>query len=234
MTPSEEKIMGEHFEYLKDLTAKNQVILAGPCFGLKIGIIILQVESEAEARAIMAKEPSVVQGVHKFEIYPMVVSLLTEYQSPNRYPKEVSDKVLQKEIIIKAKLEDVWNAWTTTEGVKSFFSENALVELRVGGPFEIYFLMDRPYGERGSEGCRILSYFPMEMLSFDWNAPPQFGELRTQHTQVILKFTPLDDNKIRINFYQHGWGKGANWDELYAYFDKAWDRVLENLRKRFE
>ncbi|SYZ72991.1 conserved hypothetical protein [Candidatus Zixiibacteriota bacterium] len=76
MTAAEEKIMAEHFKYLKDLTEKKKVILAGPCFGLRIGIIILQVESENEARTIMANEPSVVQGVHRYEIYPMTVSLL--------------------------------------------------------------------------------------------------------------------------------------------------------------
>ena len=30
-----------------------------------------------------------------------------------------------------------------------------------------------------------------------------------------------------------GWGDGGQWDQAYAYFDKAWDQVLGNLQKRF-
>ena len=30
-----------------------------------------------------------------------------------------------------------------------------------------------------------------------------------------------------------GWGSGDKWDQSFAYFDRAWGRVLENLAKRF-
>ncbi len=233
MTAEEEKIMSEHFDYLKNLTAAKKVILAGPCFGLRAGIIVLQTESEAEARQIMDSEPSVRQGVHKYELYPMVVSLLTDYQAPSRYPKEISDRVLKKEIVIPAPRADVWRAWTTTDGVKSFMSPEARVELRVGGPFEIYFVPSSPPGMRGSEGCRFLSFLPMEILSFEWNAPPQFGELRYQHTQVIMRFFDVPPDSTRLEFFQYGWGQGEKWDSVYSYFERAWGNVLENLRKRF-
>ncbi|MGB2980302.1 MAG: SRPBCC domain-containing protein, partial [Candidatus Zixiibacteriota bacterium] len=52
--------------------------------------------------------------------------------------KDQSDRILRKEIVVPATLEQVWNAWTTTGGVKTFFSSDAKVELAVGGPFEIY------------------------------------------------------------------------------------------------
>jgi len=232
MTPDEEKIMSEHFVYLKELTFEKKVILAGPCFGLKVGVIVLQTESEEEARRIMNHEPSVAKGLHKYEMYPMVVSLLTDYQSRERYPKEISDKVLRKEIVIPARRTEVWKAWTTTEGIKTFLTPEAKVELRIGGPMEVYFLLDAP-GQRGSEGCRFLSFLPEEILSFEWNAPPHFGEIRKQHTQVIMIFSEILTDSTRIDFYQYGWGKGEKWDSLYSYFDRAWGNVLENLRKRF-
>ncbi len=78
MTESEGKIMTKHFCYLKDLVAKKKVILAGPCFELRKGIVILQTESRQEARTIMDNDPSVKQGLHRYEIYPMKVSLLID------------------------------------------------------------------------------------------------------------------------------------------------------------
>lgn len=147
--------------------------------------------------------------------------------------KDQSGKILRKEIVVPASLEQVWNAWTTAEGVKTFFSSEAKVELVVGGSFEIYFLLDAPYGSRGSEDCRVLSYLPMEMLSFSWNAPAEFGRLRNKHTVVVLQFEEVEPGKVTVVLSQLGWGKGEDWDRLYHYFDKAWAYVLGNLKKRF-
>jgi uncharacterized protein YndB with AHSA1/START domain len=153
--------------------------------------------------------------------------------SSNRFVKDTSDKILRKEVIVPASLKEVWDAWTTTEGVKTFFSSDAKVELVVGGPYEIYFLLENPYGLKGSEDCHILSYLPMEMFSFEWGAPPEFGDLRNRCTQVILQFEEIEPSKVKIKFSQYGWGKGEDWDKLYDYFDKAWSYVLGNLKKRF-
>lgn len=147
--------------------------------------------------------------------------------------KEQSDRILRKEMMVPAGLAEVWEAWTTTEGVQTFFSSEAKVELAIGGAYEIYFLFDQPYGSRGSEGCRVLSYLPTEMLSFSWNAPPEFGQLRGRHTIVVLRFEEIEPGKVKVMLWQHGWGRGENWDKLCDYFDKAWAHVLSNLKKRF-
>ena len=138
-----------------------------------------------------------------------------------------SDSVLCKEIIVESSLERVWQAWTTTVGVKTFFSKNAMIDLAVGGQYEILFDMDSPLGSRGSEECKVLSFLPMEMLSFEWNAPPDFGELRNQLTHVVILFDVVEAGQIRVRLSHLGWGKGGRWDELYEYFDTAWSRVLE-------
>jgi uncharacterized protein YndB with AHSA1/START domain len=147
--------------------------------------------------------------------------------------KKQSDRILRKEMVVPATLEEVWNAWTTTEGVKTFFASAAKVELVIGGPFEIYFLLHSRRGSRGSEGCRVLSYVPPKMLSFSWNAPPEFGELRKTHTIVVVRLEDGGRGKVKVLLSQHGWGKGKEWDRLYEYFDKAWANVLGNLKKRF-
>lgn len=234
MTREEERIMGEHFVYLKNLVARKKVLMAGPVFDPAFGLIVLQAESEKAAREIMDSEPSVVQGVHTYEMRPMRASLLADYSSPDRYAENPTDRVLLKEVVVPADLEKVWWAWTTAEGIQSFFASNNHVELHIGGPFEIYFNMEAPFGERGSEGCRVLSFLPKRMLSFEWNAPPSFGDLRYKHTQVILMFEPIDPEQTKVTLTQLGWGSGEDWDGVYNYFNRAWSFVLENLKKSFE
>lgn len=234
MTADEEKIMSAHFMYLKKLVHDRKVITAGPVFDPIFGLIILQVESKDEALEIMSKEPSVVGGLHTYEMAAMRLSLLCENRPTDRYVENPTDKALSKETIVNASIDDVWKMWTTTDGVQSFFAPNAKVELYVGGPFEIYFDMSQPYGKRGSEPCQILSYLPKKMLSFEWNAPPSFGELRDIHTIVVVQFDTLDNGQVKVTLTHHGWGEGENWQSIYDYFDSAWDWVLANFAKQFE
>lgn len=234
MTPEEEKIMSEHFLYLKKLTHDHQVVTAGPVFDPIFGLIILDVDSEEEAREIMDNEPSAVQGVHTYEMSEMRVSLLRDYTPNDRFVQNPIDKVLKKEVIVSASIDEIWNAWTTTEGVRSFFSPNADVDFRIGGKFEILFDTNAPYGSQGSEYCRYLSYLPHKMISFEWNAPPSFGALRDIHTIVVLSFNPVDSKQIKVTLSHHGWGEGEDWQGVYDYFDNAWSYVLSNFQKRFQ
>lgn len=233
-SPEEERIMGEHFVYLNGLAAKGKVLIAGPCFDPLFGMLIIDGVSRKEAEEIMNNDPSVKGGINKYDLNEMRLSLMAHCIPYYRYVTEVSDKILLKDVTIPAPVADVWNAWTTDEGVRSFFSPNTNVMLAPGGPFEICFLMDNPYGLRGSEDCRFLSYVPEKMLSFEWNAPPEFGPLRDIRTIVVIFFEPVSPKETRLIFHHTGWGKGEDWDKLYGYFDRAWGYVLGNLKKRFE
>lgn len=233
MTDDEQKVMENHFVYLKDLVHKNKVVCAGPVMDPVFGLIILQVSSEEEAKEIMEDEPSVVSGVHTYELHPMHLSLLMEHRSARRYVDNPTDRLLEKSVEVSASLPDVWNAWTTVEGVNSFFSSDADIDLRVGGKYEVYFLMDAPKGSRGSEDCKVLSFLPMRMLSFEWNAPPSFGDLRYTKTRVVITFDKKADDTTAVTLSHLGWGAGDDWDELYNYFDQAWASVLKSLSDHF-
>lgn len=76
MTPAEEEIMGEHFEYLKKLVVERRVVMAGPVWKPTFGMMILRVDSAEEALAILKEEPSVTKGLHNYEMQEMVLSLL--------------------------------------------------------------------------------------------------------------------------------------------------------------
>src|SRR5262245_33146467 len=92
---------------------------------------------------------------------------------------------VEAEVLIRTTPAQAWNAWTTNEGARKWFAPQTNIELKPGGAFEILFTPDQPPGKRGAEGLRLLSYLPREMLSFEWNAPPQFARARPQHTWVV-------------------------------------------------
>lgn len=147
-----------------------------------------------------------------------------------------SPRVLRKEVVVRASIEAVWEAWTTAEGLK-FASKKSNVELRVGGAYE--WFMDGPpdeRGRRGCEGCRILEFQPHRKLVFDWTFPPTIPALRygDAKTRVTILFEEVGEGTVRVRFAQDRWGEGEDWDVGYAYFDEAWDWVLGRLKTQFE
>ena len=143
------------------------------------------------------------------------------------------ERAIVRQVQVAAPLESVWQAWTTTEGIKSFFAPDARIEARVDGPFEVYFNPYAKPGLKGADDMRFLALQEGKMLSFTWNAPPHLGEVRGQRTYVTVRLKPSGAQATEVSLYHGGWGEGGQWDQSYQYFDKAWDAVLRNLQKRF-
>ena len=104
------------------------------------------------------------------------------------------EKSIYVEISVPANPEEVWNAWTTEEGIKSFFAQECNIELRVGGAYEMLFDLEIESGSQGSEGMTIMAFQPEEMLSFTWNAPPSYPTIRGQLTHVVLRLSEEGEN----------------------------------------
>ncbi|HKQ46483.1 MAG TPA: SRPBCC domain-containing protein [Phycisphaerae bacterium] len=162
---------------------------------------------------------------------------LAEPAPSRKLKSDATERILRKEVIVSATLDDVWKCWTTEEGIATFFSPESKIELKLGGAFDIYFKGPADEtGKRGAEGAKILSYIPNEFLAFDWGFPPKVPGLRRTgaKTQVMIRFEDVGDGKVKVKFAQLGWKKGREWDEGFAYFDQAWSYVLNNLKEHFE
>lgn len=148
----------------------------------------------------------------------------------------MNEKCLHKSRKIDAPMKQVWDKWTTHEGLKTFIGLDNKVELLPGGAYEIYFLLDNPAGLRGGEGNKVLSFLPPTMLSFTWNAPPSIPEVRDHphKTWVVIQLEEGEDDHTEITLDHLGWLDGDKWDEAYAYFDNAWDIVLDALTESFK
>jgi uncharacterized protein YndB with AHSA1/START domain len=149
----------------------------------------------------------------------------------------VSGRVVRKEVQVNAPVEKVWNVWTTSDGATRFFAPKARIELRLGGAYELYFDLEAMKGLQGSEGCRVLSFLPLEMLSFEWNAPPEFPNVRKEqerkHTWVVVQFYPFAKEQTRVRLTHLGWKEGEEWEKVFQYFLRAWDIVLGRLEHMF-
>jgi uncharacterized protein YndB with AHSA1/START domain len=151
--------------------------------------------------------------------------------APLAYAQE---RALNKETVVAAPIEAVWDAWTTKGGIESFFAPEAEIDARVGGAFHVHIDPYARPGMKGADDMRFMALQRPRMLSFDWNAPPSLPAARAQRTFVVVRLHEVDGKSTRVTLHHTGWGDGGEWDRAYSYFDRAWGNVLANLKKRFD
>lgn len=146
----------------------------------------------------------------------------------------ISERTIVVQARVAAPADEVWRLWATSEGMAEWWMADNRIELRRGGPYELYFMKDSPPGLQGSEGCQILSYLPGRMVSFTWNAPPHL-KTRDRHTWVVVE-TLAQGAGTLVRLTHAGWPaadwdtEGSDWPETFAYFESAWQRVMDLLQ----
>jgi uncharacterized protein len=75
MTPEEKVLMQEHVRYTKESFDAGKILIYGPVMapGGAFGMAVFEVADEAEVRAVLENDPTVLAGLNKFEIHPMRV-----------------------------------------------------------------------------------------------------------------------------------------------------------------
>ena len=144
-------------------------------------------------------------------------------------------------VSIRADADLVWHAWTRPERVTAWFAPEAVVEPRVGGAFELYFIP----GNRSSmntRGCRITALAPPApaapgVLEFTWRAPDEFAELMNgpdELTHVRVLVSSEDDGGAQVEVTHSGFGHSAAWQQARAWHAMAWDQALGSLKQALE
>ncbi|MBU0595104.1 YciI family protein [Candidatus Bipolaricaulota bacterium] len=79
-TVEEDRIVGEHFDYLKRLTERGVVLLAGRTLNTdpsSFGIVVFVAEDDTAARTILENDPAVRGGVFEGVLFPYRIALVS-------------------------------------------------------------------------------------------------------------------------------------------------------------
>jgi len=142
--------------------------------------------------------------------------------------------MVYSETTVTRTVDDVWQDWTSVDGLESHFAPKAVIDLRPGGAYEVWFLPDAPKGQRGAEDGVILGLQTdakdgTKMIQFTWKMPPYMPEINTHMTVVQMWFIPETD-KTRIRLFHTGFGDTQNWREARDYFATTWPKVLSDYK----
>lgn len=144
--------------------------------------------------------------------------------------------MVYSEVTVNAEIETVWEDWTTADGLESHFAPKAIVDLKTGGAYEVWFMPDAPKGSRGAEDGVILGLqnensSNARMIQFTWKMPPYMPEINANMTVVQMWFIPQLDGETRVRLFHTGFGDTNAWDEARDYFGKTWPKVLRDYRE---
>jgi uncharacterized protein YndB with AHSA1/START domain len=135
-------------------------------------------------------------------------------------------KQLVIELEIPAPLPQVWDAFATSDGLSTWLTPNATVDLRPGGEWTAHY----PGGKTG--GGTIISFIPQKEMVLAASAPEQFPSVRAERTRAVFEFESQGSATV-VRLTQSGWKTGAEWDRAYEYLVAGDAQLLSTLHRRF-
>jgi len=136
------------------------------------------------------------------------------------------EKILRIELTIPAPRAVVWQAFTTSEGLSTWLTPNASVDLRLGGEWIARF----PGGSTG--GGTIVSFVPEQDLVLAALAPDTYPTVRAERTTARFHFESRGDSTL-VSLTQTGWKTGKEWDQAYEHLTVGNAQLLATLHRRF-
>jgi uncharacterized protein YndB with AHSA1/START domain len=154
------------------------------------------------------------------------LTVASRAQDVGKEAQEVAGRILVLELTIPAPLPEVWKAFSTSEGLTTWLTPQATVDLRAGGEWTAHF----PGGSTG--GGTIVSFVPQKELVLSALAPDRFPAVRAARTQARFEFEARGDSTL-VRLTQTGWKTGAEWDAAYEYLAVGDAQLLATLHRRF-
>lgn len=155
----------------------------------------------------------------------LLVAATVSAQTPGPDQPQNPPKTLRIELSIPAPLKDVWAAFTTAPGLRSWLAPDVSVELKPGGDWLVKFP-----GSTG--GGTIESFVPEKEIVISALAPDRFPTVRATRTHAVFTFA-AEGNSTRVCLTQTGWQSGKEWDAAYEYLAAGNAQLLAMLHHRF-
>lgn len=157
--------------------------------------------------------------------------------SNTSYVDAAGDKALQLSMDIPAPPKAVFDAFTTSDGFKSWAVAVAQIDLRTGGAIESSYDPKAKIGDPNNIKNQIVTFIPDQLLVIrNIQAPQGFaGKGAFQKTVTVIEFTPIESGqKTRVRLTNTGYGSDAEAQMVFGHFEWGNAYTLAELKKRFE
>lgn len=154
--------------------------------------------------------------------------------SNTSYVDAAGQKALQLSMDVPATPHQVFEAFATTDGFKSWAVAVAKVDLRTGGDIEASYDPKARIGDPGNIKNQIVTFIPDHLLVIrNVQAPDGFpGKAEFQKTVTVIELTPIEGG-TRVRLTNTGYGDSEAAKVVYGHFEWGNAYTLAELRKKF-
>lgn len=162
--------------------------------------------------------------------FALITSVIFSSISVAQEPREVF------EVEIAASIDDVWNAFTTTEGLKSWVAPLADIDFKVGGKWRANYNKDGKLGDATTIVNTILCYDPKRMISLKATGFPEGFPFKdvAKETWTIFYFTPVSEKKTKIIVVGLGYNDTEQSQKMRSFFETANKYSMDQLSAAME
>ena len=134
---------------------------------------------------------------------------------------------IEREILIEAPIEVVWNVVTEPRHIQQWFADEAEVELRVGGSGRMRFKSGDSYK------LQIEAVEPPRRFTFRWVQPE--GSVVRADNSMLVEFTLQPEaGRTRLRVVESGFDTVDWWDAQKAKYTEShssgWQTIVGRLR----
>ena len=150
------------------------------------------------------------------------------------YSTKAGERVLRIETIVPMPLEQVWNAWTTQDGLKEWIAPVVAIDFRIGGTISTNYDRKTKIGDSGTITLPITNYIERQLITLKVNLNDSFARKardEDQNLQEIVQIADIGDGKTKLVSSMVGWGAGKEWDDAYAFFARGNEWTYQQLAK---
>jgi uncharacterized protein YndB with AHSA1/START domain len=150
-------------------------------------------------------------------------------------PARASEPIVA-EGVVAAPVAAVWNAWTTSTGLRSWLAPHAEIDLRIDGMMRSNYDPKGSLGDPGTIENRVLAFEPERMLSIMVAKAPEKFPFRSKIGEMwtVLYFQPTSDGKTLLRIVGMGFGADEESQKMREFFKQGNAFTLAQLQKRFQ
>jgi uncharacterized protein YndB with AHSA1/START domain len=142
---------------------------------------------------------------------------------------------ISHEGVVDGPLEQVWAAFTTTDGLRAWLAPHVDIDLRVGGLMRTNYKAEGRLGDAETIENAILSFEPQRMISIKVAKPPASfpfpNAIRAMWT--VLYFSPAGPNQTTVREVSMGFSADSESQKMRAFFNHGNATTLSQLQRHF-
>lgn len=143
-------------------------------------------------------------------------------------------KTLRHEVVVEAKLQDLWDLFTTSDGITSWIAPVAKIDFREGGLGETSYDPNAAFGAPENIVFRYHNIIPLKSYDSELVRPPKdnpFGKVLMELKNRLI-FEDLGEGKVKVSILMMGWQDGAEHQSVMEFFEQGNTWYCQQLIKR--